>query len=243
MSRRRPGVTKPLFDHFFPAHVVAYVSDRTRDFKLKDDQLVLEDDQRQFLAAQLNFNPADVVNIRQVHDKRIVKAGEGYAKGRTSLEEADGIVTDTVNLPIVIRTADCLPIFICDVRQQCIGLVHAGWRGSQKNIVGEAMLLMYKYWRSSLSDIKVALGPAIQPCCYQVGEELTKYFPREIMKKDQSYYLDLPSVNKNQLIRLGISEKNIFDCAICTVCDQHYFSYRREGEAAGRMISLMMMKG
>ncbi len=232
-----------MFNHFFPSSVVTYVSDQTKDFKLREKQLSLEDDQRKFLSSQLGFDVGHAVNIQQVHGKRVVKVDALYNQSRSILEEADGIITNTINVPIVIRTADCLPIFICDVKQKCIGLVHAGWKGTQQNIVGQTLMLMYKYWHCELSDIKVAIGPAIRSCCYQVGKEVSDYFPWAIVKKDSSLYLDLPQVNKNQMINLGLPQENIFDCGICTCCDHNYFSFRRQKESAGRMISLMMLQG
>ena len=71
--------------------------------------------------------------------------------------------------------------------------------------------------------------------------EFQEYFPEEILFRDGHYFLDLQKVNKNILTAAGIPEQNIHDCGICTCCDHNYFSYRREGETAGRMISLLMI--
>ena len=101
---------------------------------------------------------------------------------------------------------------------------------------------MTEQWQTPPEDLKVVLGPAIRSCCYEVGKEFLEYFPREVSAKDQHLYLDLPLVNKTQLTFWGVRTENIFDCQICTCCDPRFFSYRRDGPKAGRMVSVMMLK-
>ena len=151
-------------------------------------------------------------------------------------------MTRHLGVPIVIRTADCLPVFIFDQKQRVIGLVHAGWRGSHKRILGSAIERMNNLWDTQVQDIKIVFGQSIKSCCYQVGEEFRGYFPGEIRKKESGLYLDLTLVNGHQALECGVRQENIFDSGICTCCDTRFFSYRREGERAGRMISLMMLK-
>ncbi len=230
------------FNNFFPPEVVAFVSDRKVDFSLNGKNPVLTTVQQEYL--RMNFGArqidlAKVSTVVQVHGNRIL-VGEGEL--RQGVEEADGLITNLKNLPIAVRTADCLPIFLYAPKEKCIGLIHAGWRGTQKAIVQEAIRGMVREYGVNPIDIKAALGPGIRSCCYEVDEEMKNYFPKEISSRSESCYLDLPLVNIRQLREMGVEEKNIFDCGICTCCDINYFSYRREGDAAGRMISLMMIK-
>jgi YfiH family protein len=230
------------FRDFFSPHVVAFVTDRSVDFRMPDEPPALSSAQREFLLGQLGFNLPEVFTIRQVHGNRIVVADPESLSSNNALEEADGIITDVPGLPIAVRTADCLPVFIYDPRHEIIGLIHAGWRGTSQQILNEALGLMRRRWHANPADLRVAFGPAIRVCCYQVGQQFREYFPEETVQRDRGYFLDLSVANKNQLLRLGVDARHIFDSTVCTCCDSGYFSYRREGEVAGRMLSLMMLK-
>lgn len=232
----------PLFDQFFPGEVLAYTSGRSLDFSLKKGQKDLTSEQKKFLADALSFKFSQAANIRQVHGNRVLHADRNGFFQKASLTEADGLITNVIDLALVVRTADCLPIFIFDSREKAIGLLHAGWRGSREGIVKEALERMRQSFSSKPENLKAAFGPAIRSCCYAVGKELQDYFPEETFLRDAKIYLDLIAVNKKQFLNFGVEEKNIFDCQRCTFCQPQYFSYRREGEKAGRMISLMVLR-
>lgn len=231
----------PLFNRFFPANIIAFTSDRTVDFTLGNDQRILNTAQKEFLCSQLNLALSEPVHICQVHGDKITIAGEPSCD-ECSLEEADGLITRVLDLPLAIRSADCLPVFLYDEKQNGIGLIHIGWKGSQKNIAEQAIKLMCKEWRTDPGNIKVAFGPSIHSCCYEVGNEFQDLFPGDIITRNNQNYIDLPQLTRDQLLACGVGEVNIFDCDICTYCDPNYFSFRREGGRAGRMISLMMIK-
>jgi YfiH family protein len=232
----------PFFNNIFPSEVVTFISKRPDDFALAAGQTGLTESQKQLLSTQLDFNLDKTANIRQVHGDKIIIVDEEFSPGGQALEEADGLMTKVPQQPLAIRTADCLSVFMYDTRQKCIGLIHAGWKGVQINITGKAVVLMEKQWKSDPKDIKVAFGPSIHPCCNEVGKEFYEYFPGKVILRDGRDYLDLPQIARRQLTDLGVQDENILDCGICTYCDENYFSYRREGESAGRMILLMMLK-
>jgi len=225
----------------FPPHVVAFTSERSVDFTLGENQSKLNETQRGYLSEQLKCDLPEPRQVRQIHGTKIilVEAGNDH---KEELEAADGLLTKDINLPLAVRCADCLPIFLYDRKSNGIGLIHAGWKGTQHNIVKEAIHKMESQWQSKPKDIQVLLGPAIRFCCYEVGNEFQKYFPGEVSLGNGSLRLDLPAINCNQLIQCGINEANILDCNMCTCCSENYFSYRREGKDAGRMISIMMVQ-
>ena len=228
-----------FFNNAFPPEVVVFVSKRSDDFSLKADQNDLTESQKQFLSAQLGFTLNTAVNIRQVHGGEVViisKIDKYVPSG--VLKEADGILTDSVDLPILIRSADCVPIFIYDSDQRRIGLFHAGWKGTQKKILINGLKLM----RVQPESVKIAFGPAIRKCCYEISGDVLEYFSDDVVVRQEKYYLDLVEENIKQAVDYGIKKENITDCKTCTCCDQSYFSHRREGDSAGRMISLMMLK-
>ena len=183
-----------------------------------------------------------IFNIKQVHGVAVVSVERSHLNFGRTIEKADGSFTQELGIPLAIRTADCLSVFIFDPQRNGIALVHAGWRGTKDSIVPHTIEKIKTGWGSSPKDLKVALGPCIRSCCYQVGREFKDFFPQEVLSKKNGLYLDLPLVNRRQLLEAGVTEANIFDCSICTCCDERFFSHRREGEKAGRMISVMMLK-
>ena len=84
----------------------------------------------------------------------------------------DGLITATPGLLLGIQTADCLPIILVDTKRHAVGVFHAGWRGTVKRIVEKGIGEMYRQFGTRPRDIKAAIGPGIQGCCYEVGEEV-----------------------------------------------------------------------
>ena len=230
---------------FFPSWILANTFDRTIDFSFPADGRVLSDEQHCFLKSYINNQGIGKIktpcNIKQVHGDAIVLIGNYDVEN--VLTEADGIITDRVDRPILIRTADCVPVFIFDEKFKVVSLVHAGWRSTYLGIVKKAVLLMCDKWNSELSNIRVVFGPAIRRCCYEVGFEFKERFIDSVLEKANRYWLDLVKENIRQLKQFLPEGNNLFDCGICTCCDSRYFSYRREGGLSGRNLSIMMIRG
>jgi len=226
------------FNKIFPPEVLAFVSDASVDFALDKCLNGFDPEQAAFLKSAPGCSPQKVVNIKQVHGTTILCPEDGVPP----FSEADGSITKEKHVPIAVRTADCLSVFLFDPMTPAIGLVHAGWKGSRDGIAAKAVVLMQKKWGTRSPDVKVALGPCIRPCCYEVGKEFKAHFPKYVTERDGRLYLDLPKVNTDQLVDLGVRRENIFDSERCTCCDEKFFSYRRQGDKAGRMISVMMLR-
>ena len=223
-----------LFDNFFPANVFAGITDRSVNFERPPQTSGLTESQQKFLLKQ-GVDLLKITHIRQVHGKRVVFDSER----RTGIEDADGLATDRPEIPLMIRVADCLPVFVYDLKTKASALIHAGWRGTKEQISLEALKVFKEKFHSDIKDIRVGLGPSIRSCCYEVGQEFQEMFPRETVQRSQMFFFDLSQANKNQLIDAGILKEHIADSATCTCCDQRFFSYRREGKAAGRMLALI----
>ena len=202
---------------------------------------------RNFLDS-LGIDYRDLVCAKQIHSACLRYAveedrGRGAFSYDDAIADTDALVTDRMNLPLAVFTADCLSVFLYDPLTPAIGLVHAGWRGTKENITSKAMQLMQKQFNSKLSGLYVGFGPCIRDCCYEVGKEFKDFFSWGLIERNKRYYLDLIGINKKQVLDLGISQNNIFDSGICTsCCNSEFFSYRREGEACGRIISVAMLK-
>jgi YfiH family protein len=179
-------------------------------------------------------------NIRHVKEK---DKGRGALSYDTAIPDTDAFITDRKNLPLAIFTADCLSIFLYDPKTPAIGLVHAGWRSSKDHIAAGVLESMREKFSSRSKNIRVGFGPAIRSCCYEVGRDFRDYFSDGLIRKGSNYYLDLVGVNKKELLDCGVDEKNIFDPEICTSCSgADFFSFRRQGNACGRMMSVAMLK-
>ena len=238
----KPLTTNQLFKDVFPSKVLAFQSDRSVDYALQKSGHGLNADQKEALANALEIHLPPLYHVRQVHGDRVVFACRHHEGAAAGLEEADGILTDEKGLAILVRTADCLPVFIYDPAHGAIGLFHCGWRSTQKQILKKALALMEKYYQTDPAKLRVAFGPALRLCHYEVGNEFQEHFPAAIEARDGKLYFDLIKANKLQLTAMGVKKEHIFDCQICSYCDTAYSSYRREKERAGRMLSLIMIR-
>lgn len=205
------------------------------------------ENRRSFLSS-LGINYRDLVCAEQVHAAGIKYAGKndlgrGALSFDTSVPATDAFITDQKNVPLAVFTADCLSVFLYDIKTPAIGLVHAGWRSSKENITFKTIELMRQRFNTNKDNLFVAFGPSIRACCCQVEKEFQDYFPGSVSKKGGYYYLDLAGANRKQVLEAGAKEANIVDCGICTSCrSEEFYSYRREGKASGRMMSVMMLK-
>jgi YfiH family protein len=173
--------------------------------------------------------PDDLAMVKQVHsgDVLIARHLGLNGTGDALISEIDGIVAG-------VRTADCLPILLVDPVTRTVGTVHAGWRGTAQDIAVRAARMMCERFGSKVETMEAAIGPGIGLCCFEVGPEVAREFgPYESTEKTK---LDLVRVNREKLKAMGIQK--IYEADTCTYCgDQNFYSFRREGEAAGRMFS------
>jgi len=113
-----------------------------------------------------------LVTIRQVHSDVI----HFIAKPPEHTLTGDGLVTATPGLMLAILTADCLPVILADIKNQAVGVFHAGWRGTVKRIVEKGVGEMRRWFGTLPEDILAAIGPGVHDCCYEVGEEVRTKF-------------------------------------------------------------------
>jgi polyphenol oxidase len=196
----------------------------------------------------LGIDYRDLVCAKQVHASRVAVVnesdrGKGALSYDTAIDDTDALITDKKDLPLAIFTADCLSVFLFDPATPAIGLVHAGWRSSKEHIAAKALQKMEEVFGTDPASVQASFGPLIKECCYEVDKEFSGYFLDNVEIREDRYYLDLAAVNQGQLARLGVKAMNIRRLDLCTFCSKDdFFSYRREKEASGRMISVMMLK-
>ena len=169
----------------------------------------------------------------QTHSSNVL-----YIEKGGEYDNVDGLITRKKNIVLSIQVADCVPVFIYDIKNQVKGLIHSGWRGTADKIISNAIKLFLKIG-STPQDIKVVIGPSIRKCCYEVGTELVELFDNTCIELLESKLkLDISSQIKLDLKKFKIPEINIFDSNICTYCNLECHSYRRERTGA-RMIALL----
>ena len=137
-------------------------------FKVGDDSVKVEEN-KELLSKALGMNLNRIGYVNQVHSDRVLKLDANFSPDGGSLGEADGIITNEKNIPIMIMVADCLPVMFYDPVHKAIGLAHAGWRGTVSHIAVKTLLAMGEAYGTKASEVRAVLGPCIGSCCYEVG--------------------------------------------------------------------------
>ena len=186
---------------------------------------------------------------KQTHSNHIKVITEQMTKGWTSQEDAiedcDALITQEKDIVLSILTADCVPIVLYDPEKKVIAAVHAGWKGTQSQILAKTVQKMQELFDCNPQKIVAGVAPSIGRCCYEVGEDVAKHFfdlPEGYTKIGNKYMLDLPYINKYQLLQNGLREENIEMSGVCTACEvDRFFSYRKEQGCSGRFMSMIGM--
>ncbi|MEE8484615.1 MAG: peptidoglycan editing factor PgeF [Nitrospinota bacterium] len=157
--------------------------------------------------------------------------------------EADCLMVDEPDVPAAILTADCLPVILAAPSKKIAGVVHAGRKGIFLQTVPTAVAAMAMFSRADPSEITAAIGPGIRGCCYGVGNEIFTAGYQSFLKYKKSGNLDMPKAAYDQLVSAGVLPENIYDCGVCTSCNNgEFYSYRKEGGKTGRFMTGVYIK-
>ena len=215
-----------------------------------------------------------VASLRQVHSDAIFHIAHS-AKSQLTAHPAgsanqdwinfdhrtagDALATAEPGILLSIRTADCVPILLLDPQRPAVAAVHAGWRGALVRIVEKTAGQLVARHGATPGEMIAILGPCIQACCYEVGEEVFDPFNLEFSQaedfftraqepgnaqpssnpaKQDKWRLDLTRVVRRQLQDAGLAAQNITQSGYCTRCrGDLFFSYRGEPKRTGRMMT------
>lgn len=189
-----------------------------------------------------------IIDVWQVHGNNVVCAEK--PRGLDELhQKADAILTDRTNLTIFMRFADCVPILLFDPVKKVIGCVHAGWKGTVNNIVGDAINTLQDKYQVNPSNIIAGIGPSIGPDHYIVGDDVRKlaietfgdHLGQVISVNSGKIHFDLWRANEYLLEKQGLKA---IECArICTACNLgDWYSHRAENGATGRFGALIALR-
>ncbi len=178
---------------------------------------------------------------KQVHGRGVLAVTTPGPAG-----EGDALITATGSLAVTGLSADCPLILLADRSGRAVGVAHASWRGTVKQIAPRAVAEMSRGFGVAPADLVACICPSAGPCCYEVqsdvlqaavagiGPHVEQFFPR----RDGKMTFDLWQANTDQLLRAGLAPENIHCAGVCTLCRNDLLpSFRREGPAAGRFLA------
>lgn len=189
-----------------------------------------------------------IFDVWQVHSTDVVCTNEPR-KLNEPHQKADAIFTDNPKITLFMRFADCVPIMIFDPVKRVVGLIHAGWKGTVNNIVGESINTIINRYGIEPANIHAGIGPSIGPDHYAVGEEVISQVKSNfgedahslLSRVGASIHFDLWRANYLWLKKAGV--KSIECAEICTACHlDDWFSHRAEKGLTGRFGALIALK-
>lgn len=222
-----------------------------------DDPQAVEENRRRLFGA-FGLRASQVVRVKQVHGDGVLRVDEGLVSRqgfpRLLLDEGyeyDALVTNLPGMALVVTTADCLPILIHDPVRGGVAAVHAGWRSTARRIAARAIEAMAAAYGTDPGDCRVAIGPGIRGCCYEVDAAVTEamrgalstWAEHAVATRPGHVRLDLPGVNRAILESAGVRRDHIEDVGLCTACRRDlFFSHRAEKPRTGRMMNLILLR-
>ena len=240
-TTKNGGVGK---SHFSTLNIAFHVHDLEEDI-VKN---------RNIIAGETGFPLGTWVGAEQTHRTnigRVTKAdkGRGSTDYASALKDTDGMYTDERGIFLTLCYADCVPIFYFAPKQNLIGVVHAGWKGTVAGIAAD-MVAAWNAIGVEAGDIHTAIGPSICADCYLVDDRVISSVDKIVAKDSEKpynlsspgqYNLDLKQLNAQILRNAGV--KNISVTALCTSCHkEEFFSHRRDHGKTGRMMAFMGWK-
>lgn len=196
----------------------------------------LVDENRRLLAAHVGYDPAQLVATKHVHGTAVWCVGEPLPDPA----EFDGLVCDRPGPVLGAFAADCIPMVFADPVARVCGAAHSGWRGTVGGVAANVVARMAECG-SRPADVRVALGPSIGPCCFEVGPEVVAEFraafgdvPGLVVAGPRKDHLDLRVATRVVLERAGVRAEHVDAAPPCTRCEpERFFSYRRDGKDGG----------
>lgn len=192
----------------------------------------------QALFKELKWNYSKLASADQVHgtDIEIIDKPGVY-------EETDGLITNNRDLVLGIRVADCAAVLMADPVQGIAGAFHAGWKGAAGGIVIKGIKKMMEL-SGDPENFLVYISPCISLKNFEVGDEVASEFPEQFVDRGNfsKPHVDLKSFIMSQCLDNGVPAQQIEVSMECTMQSTRFYSYRRDGGEAGRMLGLIKLE-
>ncbi len=218
-----------------------------------DDPDHVRENCRRFLAA-IGAEGGKLVKGNQVHGNtvRVVTSADWKEDICEKANfDADGLMTATPGVTLMVSTADCIPVLFYDPVRRVVAAAHAGWRGTASGIVTRTVERMEEVYNCDPRDILVAIGPGICANCFETHEDVpnammaamgTSVLHHVQIKENGKFSVDLKKINAQQLEMAGVKEENIAVCGECTACNtDKYWSHRKVGNNRGSMAAVIQL--
>jgi purine-nucleoside/S-methyl-5'-thioadenosine phosphorylase / adenosine deaminase len=223
----------------------AFSTREAGDFAILRDPATLRANQER-LAKAVGFSVDQLHQTRQVHGTLLVEA-DGNPSALLGVE-ADALVSEpATGHAVAVRVADCVPVLVADCESGRVAAIHAGWRGVEGRILAVAIdQLARRRGAGGPPAFVAAIGPCIGPCCFEVGADVAWRIAVassvEVLRRraGDKAWVDLRMAVRKQLEALGLEGGAIDDVPGCTRCETRFHSYRRDGDASGRLIGVIV---
>lgn len=211
-----------------------------------DRPRVIENRLRSFRA--VGRDPRSMFDVWQVHSADVVTANAPHNFSPPEYK-ADAILTDNPEVTLFMRFADCTPVLLFDPIKSTIGIVHAGWMGTVKQVAAAAVNAMTAAYGSQPEDILAGIGPSIGPDHYEIGSDVITRVreayhddaDKLLIHREEHIYFDLWQANELTLKNAGV--RSIEISGLCTACHpEDWFSHRAEKGKTGRFAALIGLK-
>lgn len=169
-----------------------------------------------------------ILMLNQVHEDTVITIERQPSEDLPSLADADAMITPLAGVCLLIRTADCVPVFAWDPVRGILGAAHCGWKGCRLSLAGKLVEEMREAFRSEPRDIRAVILPSIGPESYAVNEDVALFFEEHVVRRESRLFLDLRGSVAASLMDAGVPAGNIFATGICNyLCSDEFFSHRR----------------
>ena len=169
------------------------------------------------------------------------QAGAGRDGRASAIAGVDGLLTDQPGIGLMLLSADCPLVLVCDPGRPAVGVAHASWRGTVSRISQHLANRMIGELGCKPADLWAGIGPSAGPECYVVGDDVRQQAAASLDDPERYFQqtpggmtFDLWSANRDQLLAAGLRSERIEVAGISTIRDDRFFSYRREGPETGR---------
>lgn len=187
--------------------------------------------EKNLLSSVTGLNPENIVMLEQIHEDDILVVDSFPEVNLPAYGEADGLITALPGVALVIRSADCVPVFIFDDKKKVLSAVHSGWKGTMLDITGKCIEKMKRDFFCNTGNLHVFILPSIGPAMYEVNEDVAKHFPENTLSKEGKLFVNLWGSIEQSCVKAGVPKKQIFNTGICNRTNYKEFFSHRYGDA------------